>query len=53
MLNIYEKFSTEELIEKERILNAEIEALQNSLNRVENEIFYRKNPECREQPKTN
>ena len=40
------KITTAELIEKERILNNEIEALNDELRGVENELFYRKNPEC-------
>ena len=41
------KITTAELIEKERLLNNEIEALNDELRGVENELFYRKNPECR------
>lgn len=37
----------EELIRKQEELSNEIEALTYSLNQVENEIFYRKHPECR------
>ena len=42
------KIKTAELIEKERLLNNEIEALNDELRGVENELFYRNNPECRD-----
>lgn len=42
-----ENSTTEKLIEKQYLLTAEIEALQFELNQIENELFYRKNPECR------
>lgn len=39
--------STEELKEKERELTSLIQAAQDTLDKVENELFYRKHPECR------
>lgn len=43
----YEKMPLEELSEEARVLNAEIEALQTTLRKIENEIFYKQHPECR------
>lgn len=47
MLSVYEKMTTEKLKEHKRVLAAEISAMEDSLRTVENEIFYRENPECR------
>lgn len=47
MLSVYEKLDTEKLKEHRRVLAAEIAAMEDSLRTVENEIFYRENPECR------
>lgn len=46
-LTAIQKMKTNELEEEERMLNAEIEACRDRLSCVENELFYRKNPECR------
>ena len=42
-----DKMADTELKEQERLLNGEIAELEGRLASVENEIFYRKNPECR------
>ena len=47
MLSAFELFTDEQLKEEQRVLTAEIEAAEHRLNSVENEIFYRANPECR------
>jgi hypothetical protein len=47
MLSAIELMTDEQLKEEQRVLTAEIEAAEHRLNRVENEIFYRANPECR------
>ena len=47
VLSAIERMSDEELVEEYRVLNAEIEAANQRLSSVENELFYRKNPECR------
>lgn len=39
--------STVDLVEKIRITKVEIECLEESLPSLENELFYRNNPECR------
>lgn len=38
---------TNELIERIRLLKAEIDALQFQLNKAETELFFIQNPECR------
>lgn len=43
----YTKVGYDWLKAREKEIENEIEALQTELNQVENEIFYRKNPECR------
>jgi len=43
----YENMTDEELAELQRVTNGEIEALQHTLARTENELYYRKHPECR------
>ena len=45
--SVFETYTTEQLIEEGRILNAEIEAAIQRLSNVENEIFYRNHPECK------
>lgn len=47
MLSAFELMTDEQLKEEQRVLTAEIEAAEHRLNSVENEIFYRANPECR------
>ena len=47
MLSAIEIMSDDELKEESRVLTAEIEAAHQRLSSVENEIFYRNNPECR------
>ena len=47
MLSAFELFTDEQLKEEQRVLTAEIEAAQERLSSVENELFYRANPECR------
>lgn len=47
MLSAIELMTDEQLKEEQRVLTAEIEAAEHRLNSVENEIFYRANPECR------
>jgi len=47
MLSAIEKMSDEQLNEEQRVLTAEIEAAHDRLSSVENEMFYRKYPECR------
>lgn len=47
MLSAFELMSDEQLKEEQRLLTAEIEASEHRLSNVENEIFYRANPECR------
>jgi hypothetical protein len=47
MLSAIELMTDEQLKEEQRVLTAEIEAAENRLSSVENEIFYRANPECR------
>ena len=42
-----EIMSDDELEEESSVLTAEIEAAEQRLSSVENEIFYRNNPECR------
>ena len=45
--SVFETYTIEQLIEEERILNAEIEAATQKLSKVENELFYRSHPECK------
>jgi len=47
MLSVFELMTDEQLEEEQRVLTAEIEASQERLSSVENELFYRANPECR------
>lgn len=47
MLSAFELMTDEQLKEEQRVLTAEIEAAEHRLSSVENEIFYRANPECR------
>jgi len=47
MLSAIELMTDEQLKEEQRVLTAEIEAAEHRLNSIENEIFYRANPECR------
>ena len=47
MLSVIELMTDEQLKEEQRVLTAEIEAVEYRLSSVENEIFYRANPECR------
>lgn len=47
MLSAIELMTDEQLKEEQRVLTAEIEAAEQRLKSVENEIFYRANPECR------
>ena len=47
VLSAIERMTDDELSEEQRVLNAEIEAATQRLSSVENELFYRKNPECR------
>ena len=37
----------DELVEAERSINAEIDALDEQIRSVQKELFYRRNPECR------
>ena len=45
--SVFETYTIEQLIEEERILNAEIEVATQRLSNVENELFYRSHPECK------
>jgi len=47
MLSAFELMTDDQLKEEQRVLIAEIEAAEHRLNSIENEIFYRANPECR------
>jgi hypothetical protein len=47
MLSAIEQMTDAQLSEEQRLLNAEIEAAHERLSSVENELFYRKHPECR------
>jgi len=47
MVSAIEKMSDDVLKEEQKDLTAEIEALNDRLRSVENEMFYRSNPECR------
>lgn len=47
VLSSIERMTDEELAEEQRVLSAEIEAATQRLSSVENELFYRKHPECR------
>ncbi len=47
IISIYESMTTEELKEKERELYSLIESARETLDRIENELFYRKYPECK------
>ena len=42
-----EQMTDSELLEEQRVLEATIEAARDRLGSVENELFYRNNPECR------
>jgi hypothetical protein len=47
VLSAIERMTDEELAEEYRVLNVEIDVATQRLSSVENELFYRKNPECR------
>jgi len=47
VLSVFESYSDSKLEEEKRLLEVEISAANDRLRSVENEIFYRKNPECR------
>ena len=48
VLSVFESYTNAELEEEKRSLEAEIEAANDRLRSVENEMFWRKNPECRQ-----
>ena len=45
-LTTIEQMSDDELLEEKRVLEAEISAAHDRLGKLENELFYRKYPEC-------
>ena len=47
ILSAIERMSDDVLKEEQRVLTAQIEASHERLSSVDNEIFYRNNPECR------
>ena len=47
MVSVFESMTKEQLLDEQLSLNKEIEASTERLRKVENEIFYRNNPECR------
>lgn len=46
-VSIYDNLSEEELLKRRGEIESEVEALLTSLNRIENVLFYKKNPECK------
>lgn len=46
----WEKYSDDELKEELRMCEAERDELDNKISSIENELFYRNNPECRDIP---
>jgi hypothetical protein len=47
LYGVFETYTIEQLIEEERVLNADIEAATQRLSNVENELFYRSHSECK------
>lgn len=48
MVSVFESMTNEQLLQEQLSLENEIEAATERLRKVENEIFYRYNPECRQ-----